>query len=325
MRLNRRSFIALAGGVAAFPFPARAQEPGRVYRLGDLQFSPRHSVWTEALVEAVKADGFVSGQNLIVDDAGFSLRGDQLAEHAAKVVEDKVDVIFAAGDPPVAAAQRATKTIPILAAAEDMVGSGFVASLAKPGGNTTGLSLLSAELNGKRQEILMEAVPGIKKMAVLADTGSTSPKQLQILQDAGRSRGVEILIERVGKRDEIEGAIEAAKNWGAQAINVLASALLFINHDIILSRMAALRLPAIYQWPELADDGGFVGYGPNLVQLWRDILSRQLVKLLQGVRPADIPVEQPSKFQMWVNLKVAKALNLNVPESLLLRADKVVE
>ena len=226
---------------------------------------------------------------------------------------------------PVQAARRATKTVPILAVAEDMVGSGFVTSLARPGGNTTGLSLLSAELNGKRQEILMEALPGIKRMAILADTGSISPQHLQMLQDAGHSRGLEILVQRVSKRDEVEDAIEAAKNSGAQAINVLASALLFINRDIILSRTATLRLPAIYQWPDMADAGGLIGYGPNLVQLWRDIVARQLVKLLQGVKPADIPVEQPSKFQLWVNLKVAKDYNLTIPESLLLRADKVIE
>jgi len=146
-----------------------------------------------------------------------------------------------------------------------------------------------------------------------------------MLQDAGHSRGLEILVQRVSKRDEVEDAIEAAKNSGAQAINVLASALLFINRDIILSRTATLRLPAIYQWPDMADAGGLIGYGPNLVQLWRDIVARQLVKLLQGVKPADIPVEQPSKFQLWVNLKVAKDYNLTIPESLLLRADKVIE
>jgi len=328
-QIGRREFVrslgALTSVAAAWPFAACAQAPGRIYRLGDVQFSPRHSAWTDALVERVKADGFVSGQNLIIDDAGFGLRGDQLAEHAAAIVKANVDVVFAAGDPPVQAARRATKTVPILAVAEDMVGSGFVTSLARPGGNTTGLSLLSAELNGKRQEILMEALPGIKRMAILADTGSISPQHLQMLQDAGHSRGLEILVQRVSKRDEVEDAIEAAKNSGAQAINVLASALLFINRDIILSRTATLRLPAIYQWPDMADAGGLIGYGPNLVQLWRDIVARQLVKLLQGVKPADIPVEQPSKFQLWVNLKVAKDYNLTIPESLLLRADKVIE
>ncbi len=324
--MRRREFIGLLSGTAvAWSLAARAQEPGRIYRLGDLHLSRRNSPWNTALFDALKLDGFIDGQNLSVDQQGFGLRGDQLAEHAAAAVKAKVDVLFAAGDPAVRAAQQATKTIPILAVTEDMVGSGFAASLAKPGGNITGLSLLSADSNGKRQEILMEALPSIKRMAILADMNSISPQQVKMLQDAGRSRGVEFSIQAVTKRDEVEGAIDAAKSSGAQALNVLASALLFVNREIIMSRSAALRLPAIYQWPDMAEQGGLIGYGPNLVQLWRDILARQLVKLLQGVQPAEIPVEQPSKFQMWVNLKLAKDYGLTIPESLLLRADKVIE
>jgi ABC-type uncharacterized transport system substrate-binding protein len=319
--LSASALIAAAG----FPLTARAQEPGRVYRLGNISLSPRHTPWSDALVEAVKTDGFIQGQNLLLDEAGFGLRGNELAGHAAVIVKAQVDVIIATGDPPVRAAQQATKSIPILAIAEDMVGAGFVASLAEPKGNTTGVSLLSTELNGKRQEILVEALPGIKRMAILADTASVSPRQLQILQDAGRARGVEFSIHGVSKREEIEGAIEAAKNAGAGALNVLASTTLFNNRDIILARTAALRLPAIYQWPDLAGDGGLIGYGPRLVQIYHDIMAHQLVKLLRGVKPADIPVEQPSKFQMWINLKVAKADGLTIPESLLLRADKVIE
>jgi len=328
-QIGRRDFVcslaALAGAAAAWPFAAHAQEPGRIYRLGDLSLSPRNTPWTTALVDAVKADGFIGGQNLIVDDAGFGLRVDELPAHAAAVAKTQIDVIIATGDPPVRAAQQATESIPILAIAEDMVGSGFVASLAEPKGNTTGVSLLSTELNGKRQEILIEALPGIKQMAMLADTDSISPRQLQTLQDAGRSRGVQFSVHGVTKREEIEAAIDTAKNAGAQALNVLASTTLFNNREIILSRTAALHLPAIYQWPDLADEGGLIGYGPRLVQIYHDIMAHQLVKLLRGVRPADIPVEQPSKFQMWINLKVAKADGLTIPESLLLRADKVIE
>jgi putative ABC transport system substrate-binding protein len=302
-----------------------AQEPGRIYRLGDLHLSQPDTPWNLALYEAVKPDGFTEGQNLIVDKAGFGLRVDELIGHTAAIVKAQVDLIIATGDPPVRAAQQATKSIPILAIAEDMVGSGFVVSLAEPKGNTTGVSLLSTELNGKRQEILMEALPGIKQMAMLVDTGSISPRQLQALQDAGGSRGVRFSVHGVTKREEIEGAIDAAKNAGAQALNVLASTTLFNNREIILSRTAALHLPAIYQWPDMAGEGGLIGYGPRLVQIYHDIMAHQLVKLLRGVKPGDIPVEQPSKFQMWINLKVAKADGLTIPESLLLRADKVIE
>ena len=290
-----------------------------------MHFSPRHTPWNDALFEAVKTDGFIEGQNLLLDAAGFGLRGSELAGHVAAIVKAQVDIIIATGDPPVRSAQQATKSIPILAIAEDMVGSGFVASLAEPKGNTTGVSLLSTELNGKRQEILIEALPAIKRMAILADTASVSPRQLQILQDAGRGRGVDFSIHGVTKREEIEGAINAAKDAGAGAINVLASTTLFNNREIILARTAALHLPAIYQWPDLADEGGLIGYGPRLVQIYHDIMAHQLVKLLRGIKPAEIPVEQPSKFQMWINLKVAKGYGLTIPESLLLRADKVIE
>lgn len=172
---------------------------------------------------------------------------------------------------------------------------------------------------------MIEALPTIKRMAVLADSNSIAPLTLQALQDAARSRGVELSIHRVTRRDQIEGAIDAAKDAGAGALNVLASATFNNNLDIILSRTAAIHLPAIYQWPDTAEEGGLIGYGPRLVQIFGDIMGRQLIKLLRGVKPADIPVEQPSKFQMWINLKVAKAYGLNIPESLLLLADKVIE
>jgi putative ABC transport system substrate-binding protein len=322
--MRRREFIAIAGGAAAWPLAVRAQE-GRIYRLGDLTLSARNSPWMVALLDAVKADGFIDGQNLVVDDQGFELHVQQLAEHASAIVKAKVDVIISAGDPPVRAAQQATKEIPILGIAEDMVGSRFVASLAKPGGNTTGVSLLSSELDGKRQQILMEAVPGAHRYAALADVNSSSPQRLQTLEEITRARGAELSIYRVAKAEEMADAIDAAKKSGAAGLNVLASALLFNNHQIILARVEALALPAIYQWPALAQEGGLIGYGSRLEQIFRDIFSRQLVKLLRGAKPADIPVEQPTKFGLAINLKTAKALGLTVPPTLLSTADEVIE
>jgi putative ABC transport system substrate-binding protein len=322
--MRRREFIAIAGGAAAWPLAVRAQE-GRIYRLGDLTLSARNSPWMVALLDAVKADGFIDGQNLVVDDQGFELHVQQLAEHASAIVKAKVDVIISAGDPPVRAAQQATKEIPILGIAEDMVGSRFVASLAKPGGNTTGVSLLSSELDGKRQQILMEAVPGAHRYAALADVNSSSPQRLQTLEEITRARGAELSIYRVAKSEEMADAIDAAKKSGAAGLNVLASALLFNNHQIILARVEALALPAIYQWPALAQEGGLIGYGSRLEQIFRDIFSRQLVKLLRGAKPADIPVEQPTKFGLAINLKTAKALGLTIPPTLLSTADEVIE
>jgi len=324
--LRRRQFIALVGGAAAaWPLGTRAQEPGRIYRLGELHLSQRSDPWNIALFEAVKPDGFIEGQNLVVDDHGFGLHIDQLADHATAVVKAHVDLITCAGDPAIRAAQQATKSIPIFAVSNDMVRSGFVASLAKPGGNTTGVSILATELDGKRQEILLEVVPGMRRMAALAHANDTLPQQLQALQDAARARGVELSIYRVAKVEEIAGAIDAAKTSGAAALNVLASAMLYNNRQIILPRVAALGLPAIYQFPVVAEEGGLIGYGSSLEQIYRDIGARQLVKLLRGVKPAEIPVEQPTRFELVVNLKTAKALGLTIPESFLLHADKVIE
>jgi putative ABC transport system substrate-binding protein len=200
-----------------------------------------------------------------------------------------------------------------------------VASLAKPGGNTTGVSILTSELNGKRQDILLEAVPGVRRVAALADANSSLPQQLQAMQDAARARGIDLLIYQVTKAEEIIGAIDAAKGSGATALNVLASVILWNNRQIIIPRVAALDLPAIYQFPAAAEEGGFIAYGSRLDQIYRDIWARQLVKLLRGAKPADIPVEQPTKFELVVNLKTAAALGLTIPESFLVRADKVIE
>jgi putative tryptophan/tyrosine transport system substrate-binding protein len=324
--MRRRQFIALVGGAAAaWPLGTRAQEPGRIYRLGELHLSQRSDPWNNALFDAVKPDGFIEGQNLVVDDHGFGLHVDQLADHATAVVKAHVDLITCAGDPAIRAAQQATKSIPIFAVANDMVRSGFVASLAKPGGNTTGVSILATELDGKRQEMLLEVVPGVRRMAALADANDTLPQQLQALQDAARARGVELSIYRVAKAEEIAGAIDAAKASGATALNVLASAMLYNNRQIILPRVAALGLAAIYQFPVVAEEGGLIGYGSSLEQIYRDVGARQLVKLLRGVKPAEIPVEQPTGFELVVNLKTAKTLGLTIPESFLLRADKVIE
>ena len=323
--MRRREFITLLGGAIAWPLAARAQEPGRIYRLGVLSLTQRNAPWHVALFDAVKSDGLIAGQNLVVDDQGFGLRVGQLAEHASAIVKAQVDVINAGGDPPVRAAQQATKNIPILGVAEDMVGSRFVASLAKPGGNTTGVRLLSSELDGKRQELLMEAVPGAHRYAALADVNSSSPQRLQTLEEITRARGAELSIYRVAKSEEIAGAVDAAKNSGAAALNVLASTLLYNNRQIILPRTAALALPAIYQWPTVPAEGALIGYGPRLERIYGDIISRQLVKLLRGTKPADIPVEQPTKFDLVINLTTAKALGLTIPPSVLARADEVIE
>jgi putative tryptophan/tyrosine transport system substrate-binding protein len=323
--MKRRAFIAGLGSAIAWSITAGAQEPGRIYRMGWLGFAPRNAPWNVALIDALKAEGFVVGQNLVIDNNGYGLRLAELNDHVSEVVKDRVDVIVSTGEPSIRAAQAATKAIPILAIADDMVRSGFVASLGKPGGNTTGVSILATDLDGKRQEILLESVPGVHRIAALADANTTSPQQLQALRNAAQAHGVELLVYQVPNAEEIAGAIDAAKASGAGALNVLGSVILFNNRQIILPRVAAHGLPAIYQWPAMAKEGAFLGYGPRLEQIFRDIMGRQLVKLLRGTKPADIPVEQPTKFELAVNVKAAKALGLTIPESFLLRADEVIE
>jgi putative ABC transport system substrate-binding protein len=324
--MRRREFITLLGGaVAAWPLSTRAQDPGRTYRLGALYASPQDAPQHAAFFDELRRMGFKLSQNLNVDARGFGLRTERFAGIARELVNAKVDAILCGGDSAIRAAQQATVTIPIVGVTEDMVGSGLVRSLANPGGNTTGVSILATQLDGKRQEILMEVVPGLRRMAALADSHTTSPRQLQALQDETRGRGVELLLYRVAKPEEIVPAIDAAKNAGAAALNVLATPLLFSHRRIIFERAAVLRLPGMYQWPEMAEEGGLVAYGPRIVQIFRELMTRQVIKVLGGARPADLPVEQPTKFELVINLKTAKALGLTVPQSLLVRAHELIQ
>ncbi len=323
--MNRRKLITLISGAAAWPFSALAQEAGRKYRIIYLSPLPRNAPNSVALFDELQQFGFVQGQNLTVDHRAYGQHIELLSKYAAELFSTPADVIIAAGDSAIRIAQKTTKTIPILASTDDMLGSGFVSSLANPGGNTTGVSLLATELDGKRQEILIEAVPSLGRLAALADTNTTAPSRLEALQVAARAHGVTLSIHGVTKPDEIATAIDAAKKSEAGALNVLASPLLFSNRQVIFDRVAALRLPAIYQWPEMAEQGGFLGYGPRLVQVYRDILARQLIKLLRGTKPADLPVEQPTKIEFVINLKTAKALGLTVSRSMQLLADEVIE
>jgi ABC-type uncharacterized transport system substrate-binding protein len=325
-QLRRREFITLLGGAAAaWPFVARGQEPGRIYRIGALFASPRDAPHYVTLFDELRRLGFIEGRNLVIDVAGFGLTPERMEVHAANLMSGPVDVILAAGDAAVRAAQRATTSLPILAVTDDMVGQGFVHSLSKPGGNITGVTILSSELDGKRQEILIEAVPGIRRIAALVDNNTTTPSQLRMLEDGARARGIELSIHQVAWREEIGSAIDGAKAAGAGALNVLASPFFFSSRAFIFHRVAALRLPAVYQFPEMAEQGGLIGYGPLLVQLFRDIVSRQFAKLLRGSNPADLPVEQPTKFELVINLRTAKAMPHELPTELLSRADKVIE
>ena len=323
--MRRRELIALMGASVAWPFAAMAQQTGRTYRLGVLFAGPRSLPTFGAMIEELRRFGFIEGKNLTIDFRSYASHTDLIPEFAAELVKAHVDVILVNGDAAIRAAQKATTTIPILAGSDDMVGAGLVNSMARPGGNTTGVSILATELDGKRQEILIEAVPGLRRMAALADPNRTPVVKLDALQDAARTRNIELSVHRVASGAEIAAAIDMARELGAEALNVLASPMLYASRQLIMDRVAALRLPSMYQWPEEAEEGGLLGYGPRLIDTYRELVTGHLVKLLRGVKPADIPIEQPTKFELVINLKTAKAMGVTVPEGLLARADKVME
>ena len=324
--MRRREFVALAGpAVVTWPFGAMAKAGERSYHVGLLWPLPPQGEIAHALFDELRRSDFIESQNLIIDYRAYAAHVDLTSQYASELVQAQVDVILAAGDVAIRAAQQATKTIPILAFADDLIGSGLVDSMARPSGNTTGISLLATELDGKRQELLIEIVPGLRRMAALADSNMTSDAKLRVLQESANSRDIELSIYRVAKGEEIAAAIDGAKASHSAALNVLASPLLWANRHLIMDRVAEQHLPAMYFGPELAEEGGFAAYGPRAAQLFRDVQARQLVQILRGTKVADIPVEQPTRFELVVNLKTVNRVGVTIPESLLVRADKVIE
>jgi putative tryptophan/tyrosine transport system substrate-binding protein len=323
--MRRRDFIiGIAGSAIAWPHSARAQEPGRKYRIGFLTPTSRESPPIAALFDELRVNGFVEGQNLTVLGDGFGYRNDQIERIAASLVAASPDAITAGPELPLRALQKATRTIPVIGMTEDMVAEGFAMSLARPGGNITGVSLLTTDLDGKRQEILVDAVPGLRKIAVMADANTDQPTHLAQLQKAAESRGLDVVLRSVAKRDDVIAAIREVKAAGAQAINFLATPMFSINAAAFIAEVTNLRLASIYQWPEDGVAGALLSYGPQITDMYR-IRGRMLAKVLNGAIPADIPVEQPTKFELVVNLKTAKAMGVDVANSLLLRADNVIE
>lgn len=242
------------------------------------------------------------------------------------MVKAAPDVLYSGGEVATRAAQAATSTLPIVAVSSDLVAEKLVASLARPGANITGVSILAPELDGKRLDILLEACPTARRVAVLADANTTPARHLQSLKDAAQTRGVELLTLAVGKREEIAPAMEHAKAEGAGALSLLASPLFgaYPNRAIVVEVPTRLGLPAIYEWPEIAEEGGFLSYGPRFTGIFRQV-ARLAVKVLHGSKPSEIPAEQPTHFELVVNLKTAKAIGREIPAGVLLRADKIIE
>jgi putative ABC transport system substrate-binding protein len=276
----------------------------------------------------LRLHGFIENQNLEVLPGGFGFRNEELAELAAALVKAAPDAIVAGPELPLRALRAATRTVPIIGISEDLVAEGQADSLAHPGGNITGISLLSPELDGKRQEILIEAVLSARQIAAMFDSNVTPPYHLQMLQHAARSRGVELSIFGVKGPEDIVSAIDAAKASGAEALNFLATPLFSVpgsrNNEIVLERIMTIRLPTIFQWPETAEAGAVLAYGPRFTDVYRQ-RGRIVAKILRGTKPAEIPVEQPTRFELVINLKAAKTIGHQVPAGLVARADKVIE
>jgi putative ABC transport system substrate-binding protein len=323
--VRRRALIGLLGVAAAWPLAARAQEAGRIYRIAYLGPSPEHAPPQAGYFQALAKAGFVEAKNLDRISRGYGQRPGEFAETAKALIADKPDLIVCGGSEAGRAAQQSTKTIPLLINTDDMVGEGFVTSIAHPGGNITGVAIRSPDLDGKRLEILLEVLPAARLVYGLTGNDTAKPEHFQALRQAAQGRGVEYVVSTVASYAEIAPAIAAAKAAGAAGLNVMGSALLFGNRQAIFEETAAVGLPAIYQWPENAHEGGLIGYGPSIAQIYLEQLSRLTVKILRGAKPGDLPVEQPDKFALAVNLKVAKALGLAVPPRIVDRADEVIE
>jgi putative ABC transport system substrate-binding protein len=324
--VKRREFITLLGGaVAAWPFAARAQQPGKLPTVGVLGATSASawSRWIAAFVQRLRELGWIEGRNLRVEYRWAEGSSERAAELAAEFVRLNVDVIVTGGLPAVAAKQ-ATSVIPIVfPIATDPLGTGLVASLARPGGNITGVSTQAGDLAGKRLELLREAVPGLRRLAVLANINyAASVIEMSQVQAAARTLGLEVVALEIRRADEIARAL--ALKDRAEALYVTADPLLNTNRIRIITLANVARLPTITNQREFVEAGSLMSYGPNYPDLFRragDLVS----KILHGAKAADLPVEQPTKFDLVINLTTAKALDLTIPESFLLRADEVIE
>jgi putative ABC transport system substrate-binding protein len=265
--------------------------------------------------------GYVEGQNLSLD-VRHAEKADRLLELANQLARSNVSVIVSFGDLGPQMAQKATKTIPIVALTDDFVGAGLVASLGRPKANTTGVNILSPELSAKRLSLLKEMFPSLSRVAVLWDPVNST--QLTSTQDAAGTLGVKIQVLEVRGREDVLKGFQAATKARAEALNVFASPLLSSLQKSIRELAARHRLPAIYQWREHAEEGGLMSYGPSLEEMWRQT-ALVTAKILNGAKSTDLPIEQPTKFELVINLKTAKALGLTVPPSLLQRADQVID
>jgi putative ABC transport system substrate-binding protein len=326
--VKRREFVTLLGGAAAaWPLVASAQQVGKLPTIGFLGASTPSawSQWTAACVQRLRELGWTEGRTVAIEYRWAEGRSERYGDIAAEFVRLKVDVIITVGSA-VAATKQVTSTIPIVfAIAVDPVGSGMVASLARPGGNATGISVQSTELAGKRLEILREVLPDFRRLAIIANVGyPAAVLETNEVQVAARKLGLDVVDKlEIRKPEDVAPAFDALKG-GAQALYVCGDALVDALRARVNTLALGARLPTIYPNREYLQAGGLMSYGANFSDLFRR--AADLVdKILRGANPADIPVEQPTKFELVINLTAAKALGLKIPEAFLLRADELIE
>jgi putative ABC transport system substrate-binding protein len=329
-RVQRRDFLIVAGALLAAPFAAGAQQAAKIARIGYLTSSQGlNPHLPEAFRQGLRDLGYVEGRDLVIEYRDAEGKAERLPALAAELVALKVDVIVAApGTLAARVAKEATRTVPIVFIAADPVASGIVTSLARPGGNVTGLSNLAPALVGKRLELLKQAVPGVSRVAVLWFPGAlgegTDKEMLKEAEAAARALGVRLqLVEARGPAD-IDRAFSDMTDARAGALTVLPSNMFLREHRRLVDLAAKNRLPAVYTSREFVDAGGLMSYGANQPDLFRRAAT-YVDKILKGAKPADLPVEQPTRFELVINLKTAKALGLTIPPSLVQRADQVIE
>jgi putative tryptophan/tyrosine transport system substrate-binding protein len=326
--IRRREFIVTLGGVAcAWPLAVRAQQPARLPTIGFLGQSTRSatSEWVAAFVQRLRELGWIENRTIAIVYRWVEGREDRSAEVADEFVRLHVDVIVTSGTPEVLAAKQATSVIPIVfATAGDPVGNGLVASLARPGGNITGLSLQSNDIAGKRLELLREVVPSLRRVAILANVGNPfSVLELGETQTAARALGLQVDTLEIRRAEDIAPAFEALKGR-AEALYVCTDGLINANRIRINTLALGARLPTMHGYRDYVEAAGLMSYGPNLPDLFRRSAD-YVDKILRGAKAGDIPVEQPTKFDLIINLTTAKALGLEIPLTLLARANEVIE
>ena len=326
--MRRRKFVALFGSVvAAWPFAARAQQKAMpvigVLNTGSLSPS---SPFMDAFRQGLSEAGYVEGQNLAIEYRWAEGHYDRLPALAADLVDRKVDLIMASSPPSALAAKSATSTIPIVfRSGADPVGDGLIASLAHPGGNLTGVSFIADELTAKRLALLSELVPRAGVIALLMNpNNATAERVIRDVQEAARTNGLQLHVLKASSEREIDGAFASLVQLHVDALVVGADPFLSTRREQLVTLASRCAVPAIYAWREFAAIGGLISYGSSLTAAFR-LVGAYAGKILKGTKPADLPVEQPTKYELVINLKTAKALGITVPPTLLASADEVIE